>query len=261
MNDDISKFKDSLKFFDSRDKEPQDVSDIRKYFIGVSLSKLDMSKTYNSSFVSNRVIDTFDFLNGTGYLNSNAHDNKKINIQDFEDFVFDKVAKIKFNKLVAKKKKNLLLFKEMTNEILSAENIKKSAFDLLIKYNNESGFYFNLISFLSRDDVVDSKKLRFSIINLISKSVEISEVKGVDINFTIDEISHSIVLNLVKKPIAREYMVNLNLKFKPNGSVSFMCYDSDDSDKSYITGSVSRYDTYMSSMKFKTIIDMLESGA
>jgi len=91
--------------------------------------------------------------------------------------------------------------------------------------------------------------------------VEINEVKGVGISFSIDEISNSIILNLVKRPLARDYMVNLNLKFKPNGSVSFMCYDSDDSDKSYITGSVSRYDTYMSSIKFKAIIDMLESGA
>lgn len=261
MSDDISRLKNKLKCLDEREKTRQDLIDTKKNLPGVTLPTLDIVKNYNPSIVGNRIIDTTEFVNGIGYFNTNFHHNEKIKIQEFENFIFDKISEVKFKRLVAKKRKNVSLFRQVANEILRMENIKESVIDLFVKYNIVNSFYSLFIDFLMRDDVVDNKKLRFSIINLISKSLEINELKGVEVNFSIDEISNSIILNLIKKPISREYMVNLNLKFKPNGSVSFMCYDSDDCDKSYITGSVSRYDTYMSSIKFKTIIDMLNSGA
>jgi hypothetical protein len=261
MDDKILKSKDSLKVIDWSDKKLQDMVDTKKSLPGITLSTLGMDKNYSSSYVDNRLINVFELFNGVGVFDGETSSNKRHRLHELESFIFDRVSEVKFKRMLAKKKRNVIIFKEVTSKILSMENIKESAFDLFVEHGSFNLFYSCLVEFLKGDDVVDNKKLRFSIINLISKSVEINEVKGASISFSIDTISNSIVLNLVKKPISRDYMVNLNLKFKPNGSVSFMCYDSDDSDKSYITGSVSRYDTYLSSIKFKTIIDMLNSGA
>lgn len=223
------------------------------------ISKLEMKSN------SNRKVVEFDFSNSLDYFKNNLvfvkHENDKVDdYYGMEDFLFDRLSEIKFRDSVNKKKKYLFIFQQITNDILGYDNIKDEAVNIFSKYSANIGIFRSLIDFLKNDDVIDNRKLRFSIVNFVSKSIEINSIKNADVTLSIDVISNSIVLNIVKKPILRNYLVNLNLKFKPNGSVSFICYDSDDKDKSYIKGSVSRYDTYMSSLKFKSIIDMVNLG-
>lgn len=239
--------------------KPTTVIENRKLPSENFISKLEMKKNNDQKVVE------FDFSNSLEHFKNNIvftkHSSDKIDdYYGMEDFLFDRLSEIKFRYSVNKKKKYFFIFQQITKDILEYDNIKDEAVNIFSKYNADVGIFRMLIDFLKDDDVIDNKKLRFSIVNFVSKSIEINNIKNADVTLSIDAISNSIVLNIVKKPILRNYLVNLNLKFKPNGSVSFICYDSDDKDKSYIKGSVSRYDTYMSSLKFKSIIDMINLG-
>lgn len=143
-----------------------------------------------------------------------------------------------------------VLIKNKINEDFSCK-IQVSIHNFLEGFSSK----FNVIS---KEGACEN--LKYSLVNLISKYKEIEQALNNDVSVSVDGLSGCLSIDIVGKPIGLNYSVNLNLKFLANGNVSFACHDSDSKDDSYVNGVVTRYDSYMSGHKFKSIVDLVKQG-
>lgn len=172
---------------------------------------------------------------------------------------------------INKKNKFKDIFIFLINNI-TEETIKNCSFLNNISFSKEFDSIKNKIyscikdlnSYLSNKDNKEKLKVyentKYSLINLMSKYIEIEEFYNSNLNFSIDLDSGCISLDICEQPFGSNYLVTLNIKFLSNGNVSFVLYDGDKKDDSYIHGIMTKSKTYMSNHKFKSILLLIKQG-
>lgn len=160
--------------------------------------------------------------------------NKEENLKYFIDIVKNtKYDDIDFEE-ISKKIKNISINEKISSRII--EEFTK---------------YYSLCE-------INHKKVYFSLLNLISKIDSFEEVDS-EINIKIDAKTSLFGVDITRNSNSG-YLVNINLQFCDNGSVNYFVSDTDKNDNSHIRGSVTRYSTYKSSSKFRSIINLAFYG-
>lgn len=235
-----------------QDEETQTISSSIEDRHNTEIDKIRYSKTYKISSVP---IDSENF--GLYYIIENAISKIRISekINRIERKQNWKKRFIEITKKINKDSiKNMDFFSEKNIHSVhtNIENKIYNCINSLNKHLEEGGNNTN------EDEIYENT--RYSLINFLSKYTEIEEVFSQDLSFSIDEKSGCISLDIIENPIGMSYDVVLNMKFLSNGNVSFVCYDGDNSDDSYINGIITKHKTYMSNHKFKSILLLAKQG-
>ncbi|MFT8423015.1 MAG: hypothetical protein ABF665_16165 [Gluconacetobacter sp.] len=185
----------------------------------------------------------------TDFLNHDMKFNVLIENYFYESKLFDNMSR---------KKKSLNEFKKFVESSSNANNIEKIIHSISEAAINEEIKNDLINSINEHKKSLSHEKLLYSAINFMSKYVDIADLKC-SVSVQVDKKTGLISVDISRKSTLN-YMVILSLQFSENGNVSFFVRDNDKNDSSHIHGIVKKYDSLLSSYKFKSLLDVIYYG-
>lgn len=159
---------------------------------------------------------------------------------------------------ISRKKKNLNEFKKFVASSLGASSIDTIVHSISKAEIKEEIKYDLINSINEHKKSLSHEKLLYSAINFMSKYIDIADLKC-SVSAQVDKKTGLISVDISRKSTLN-YMVLLSLQFSENGNVSFFVRDNDKNDSSHIHGIVKKYDSLLSSYKFKSLLDVIYYG-